>query len=447
MQIYKILTLRVLASIVGLTLLVQTSHATSLMEAHRLARENDRQWRHAQARHLESREFIPQARSQLLPSVSMSASESRINQQLTTGDFIRPEQKYPSSTRAVTMRQPLLMTRQLDGLNQAEARARQADMNLFEEEQQLTFRLAESYFNHLQSLDRKAALDAQKAFVMARLDAATAALRAGQGTRNDVDDANAELDRLRAQEIQIELSTQLTRRQLEIIVGRPLQGIRVLRVGGFKPDQLPVRPLEELMATALASNRTLLAAREDVDIARAALSQIAKGHLPSLDLVVQISQGTGENQFFASTSTRTRSVALQMALPIYSGGLIQSQERQALAKLKQAEEKAEQIADSLRVQVQTEHDGVRQKVALMAALQTAARSAEQALASSQKGQLAGVRSTLDILRADSQRSQVRLELAQVRYDLLKTWLKLKGLEGNLGEQELTLINALMDLSD
>lgn len=444
MQSYTKLSMRILAVMVSLTLVVQASHATSLLEAYSLARESDRQWRYAKARHLESREFISQARSQLLPAVSVSVSESLVNQQLTTGNVSYPEQKYPSSARAITMRQPLLMTRQLDGLSQAEARARQGDMNLLEEEQQLTLRLANAYFNYLLSLDSKAALDAQKAFVTARLEAAAAALRAGQGTRNDVDDATAELDRLRAQEIQLEQSSQHTRRQLEIITGHPLQEIRALRITGFNTDTLLVRPLEDVMVTALASNRSLLAAREDVEIARAALSQIAKGHLPTLDLVVQVSQGTGENQFFATTTSRIRSVALQFALPIYSGGLVQSQERQAAAKLIQAEEQVEGIANTLRVQVQTEHDGVRHKVALLTALQTAARSAEQALLSSQKGQMAGVRSTLDILRADSQRSQVRLELAQARYDLLKTWLKLKGLEGNLGEQELGLINALMD---
>jgi protease secretion system outer membrane protein len=444
MQSYVMPTLRVLVVMVSLNLYAQASHATNLMEAYRLARESDRQWRYAQARHLESREFIPQARSQLLPAVSVNASESRNNQQLTTGNVSRPEQKYPSSTRAVTMRQPLLITRQLDGLSQAEARARQADMNLLEEEQQLTLRLVDAYFNHLLSLDRKAALDAQKAFVTARLEAAIAALRAGQGTRNDVDDATAELDRLRANEIQVEQSTQLTRRQLEIITGRPLQEIRPLRTAGFNTDTLLVRSLEDVMVAALTSNRSLLAAREDVKIARASLSQIAKGHLPTLDLVVQANQGTGENQFFATTTSRNRSIALQFALPIYSGGLVQSQERQAAAKLTQAEEQVEGIANTLRVQIQTEHDGLRHKVALLTALQTAARSAEQALLSSQKGQIAGVRSTLDILRADSQRSQVKLELAQARYDLLKTWLKLKGLEGNLGEQELALINALID---
>ncbi len=437
-------SLRIVALSATLACLAQAGQAASLFEAYRMARENDRQWRFAQARHLESREFVPQARSQLLPVVGVNASELSQTQQLTTAGVSRPEQQYPTSTRALTLRQPLLIARQLDGLRLAQARELQGDMNLLEEEQQLALRLADAYFNHLLSLDRKTALDAQKTFVMARLEAVTAALRSGQGTRTDVDEAAAELDRLRAQEIQLEQAARLTRRQLEIITGRPLEQVRPLGGAQFNADAFPLGPLDEVLAAALASNKALLAAGQEVEITRAALRQSSKGHLPTLDLVAQVNQGTGENQFFATTTNRSRSIGVQFALPLYSGGLTQSQVRQASAKLVQAEEQFESIANTLRVQVQTEHDGVRRGAALLVALQTAAKSAEQALLSSQKGQQAGVRTTLDVLRADSQRSQVRLELAQARYDLLRAWLKLRSLEGKLGEQALQQVSALMD---
>lgn len=437
-------SLRIVALSATLACLVQAGYAASLFEAYRMARENDRQWRLAQARHLESREFVPQARSQMLPAVGVSGTQLTQAQQLTTAGVSRPEQQYPTSTRALTLRQPLLIARQLDGLRQAQARELQGDMNLLEEKQQLALRLADAYFNHLLSLDTKAALDAQKTFVMARLEAVTAALRSGQGTRTDVDEAAAELDRLRAQEIQLEQAVRLTRRQLEIITGRPLEQVQPFGSTLFSVSALPLGPLDEVMASALASNQSLLAAGQEVEISRAALSQSAKGHLPTLDLLAQVNQGTGENQFFATTTTRSRSVGVQFSLPIYSGGMTQSQVRQASAKLAQAEEQLESIANALRVQVQTEHDGVRRGVALLAALQTAAQSAEQALLSSQKGQQAGVRTTLDVLRADSQRSQVRLELAQARYDMVRAWLKLRSLEGKLGEQDLQQVSELMD---
>ncbi|MFM8865364.1 MAG: TolC family protein, partial [Limnohabitans sp.] len=145
-------SLRIVALSATLACLAQAGQAASLFEAYRMARENDRQWRFAQARHLESREFVPQARSQLLPVVGVNASELSQTQQLTTAGVSRPEQQYPTSTRALTLRQPLLIARQLDGLRLAQARELQGDMNLLEEEQQLALRLADAYFNHLLSL-------------------------------------------------------------------------------------------------------------------------------------------------------------------------------------------------------------------------------------------------------------------------------------------------------
>ncbi len=415
------------------------AHAVDLQEAYRLARDNDRQWRVARARFDESREFRPQALAQMLPQVSAGASESRVRQELSTAGIPSPEQRYPSSTRSITMRQPVMVARQLAGLEQAQARERQGEFNLREEEHQLAVRVTTAYLEWLLSHDRRRALQAQKAFVTARLDAVKAMMRAGQGTRTDVDEATAELDRLRAQEIQAEQAVALSRRKLENLIGRDAGDPAALRLERITPQSFPLPPLDQAVSQALANNAGLRGAREEVEMARAALRAAGRAHLPSLDLVAQYSNSTGENSYFASTANRNLSVGLQMQVPIYSGGLISSQERQALARQTQAEEQFEFQQNAIRVQAQTEHHAVNQGLALVTALQTAVASAEQALLSSQKGQQAGVRTNLDILRAESQRWQTQLELAEARYQLVAAWTRLQGLMGALGSDDFAKI--------
>ena len=415
------------------------AQAVDLQEAYRLARDNDRQWRVARARFEESREYRPQALAQMLPQVTAGASESRVRQELSTAGVTAPEQRYPSSTRSVTMRQPIIVARQLAGLEQADARARQGEFNLREEEHQLAVRVTSAYLEWLLSNDRRRALEAQKTFVTARLEGVKAMMRAGQGTRTDVDEATAELDRLRAQEIQAAQAVALNRRKLENLIGREAGDPAALRLERITPQSFPLLPLEETVQQSLANNAGLRGAREEVEMARAGLRAASKAHLPSLDLVAQYSNSTGENSYFASTGNRNLSVGVQLQMPIFSGGMISSQERQALARQTQAEEQFEYQQNAIRVQVQTEHHAVNQGLALVSALQTAVASAEQALLSSQKGQQAGVRTNLDILRAESQRWQTQVELAEARYQLVASWTRLQGLMGTLGADDFAKI--------
>lgn len=65
----------------------------------------------------------------------------------------------------------------------------------------------------------------------------------------------------------------------------------------------------------------------------------------------------------------------------------------------------------------------------IAALEQAVRSAEQALQSSRKSFLAGVRTSVDVLNAEQQRTMVMRDLAQARYMYLLSRIRLQALVG------------------
>jgi len=207
---------------------------------------------------------------------------------------------------------------------------------------------------------------------------------------------------------------------------------------------LSLPDLEQALQRSVEHNPRLLAAKQDMLSAEALLKQADSGHLPSLDLVAQTVRSTGENSFFSSTTNRNSSVGIQFSLPVFTGGAISSAVRQALVRLNQANETHESVANGVRVQANTEYNAVRQGVALVGALQTALISAEQALLSSRKGQQAGVRTLLDVLRAESQRYQVQVELAQARYDLISAWFRLQALAGGLTHESIIGLNSLFD---
>lgn len=64
----------------------------------------------------------------------------------------------------------------------------------------------------------------------AALDIARKALAAGSGTRTDIDEAQAKLDMTQAQELQARQNLDFTKRQLEVLISRPVDKLEPLNV-------------------------------------------------------------------------------------------------------------------------------------------------------------------------------------------------------------------------
>ena len=87
----------------------------------------------------------------------------------------------------------------------------------------------------------------------------------------------------------------------------------------------------------------------------------------------------------------------------------------------------------LGVRVHTEYNAITEGIDRIRALEVAARSADVALDSARKSVLAGVRSSLDVLNAQQQKMQVLRDLAQARYGLLLSRVRLLSLVGRIDE--------------
>ncbi len=402
-----------------------------LSALHEMARKNDPQWLLANAKFRESQEYLPQAYSQLLPNVSFTNNSNQVVQQLTSGTTLGPEQTYPSRSRVISLRQSLLRTRQISGVFSARAQSEQAEYFLKDESQQLAQRVVDAYLNLLLASDRKALLDSQKELVNTRLKSAIAGLLAGQGIRTDVDEAKAEISKIVADEIQVNQAISVAKMQLELISGTAVKTLQPLLLSKFKTFAFSVASTEELFDKATQGNPKLLAQKLDIEIAEYMIKQAQSGHHPTLDLTAQFNQTSGESSYFISTKNNSRIVGLQLTVPLYSGGLINSQVRQAFAKLEQAQEQLAFISNNLRVQIHKESSAVQEGLKRTEAFEVAVESARQVVVSNQKGVIAGTRTEFDVMKTMNQLVQVQLDLSRSRYELISSWIKLNALVGSL----------------
>jgi outer membrane protein TolC len=178
------------------------------------------------------------------------------------------------------------------------------------------------------------------------------------------------------------------------------------------------------------------AARQDIDRAKA-------GHLPTLDAVAQWSRSQSESVTNTQSRYDNASYGLQLNVPLFAGGYVSSQVRQAIAGQERAEQALEAGRRDLGVRVHKEFRGVTEGVPRIKALEQALRSADQLVLSSQKSFQAGSRTVLDVLNAEQQRVSVMLDLAQARYVYLIAHIRLLALVGGADTEAMVAANQVL----
>ncbi|MBI2287162.1 MAG: TolC family protein, partial [Nitrosomonadales bacterium] len=165
------------------------------------------------------------------------------------------------------------------------------------------------------------------------------------------------------------------------------------------------------------------------------------GHYPTVDLVANYSQNNANGGSFGVGSDNTsKSVGVQLNLPLFQGGAVNSKWREAEANRERAIQELENTRRSVALQTRQAYLGVVSGIAQVKALQQALTSSESVLEASKLGQEVGVRTNLDVLNAQQQLYATRRDLYQAEYNYLISRLRLKAAVGSLGEEELNKIN-------
>ena len=324
---------------------------------------------------------------------------------------------------------------------QAKSLVEEVEANLDRELQNLVVRVAGAYFETLMADEQLDLVLAQKKTYTALVDASQKAILAGSGTRTDVDDAKARLDMAVAQELEARQNQDLTRRQMQLLINQPIDQIAKLNVTALKLSAPNPASLDEWTRKAEQASPEIKALQARLEAARREVSKAQAGHLPTLDAVAQWSNSGSENITRVNSRYENKSIGLQLNIPLYAGGYIDSTTRQAVAEQTRAEESLEALRRDLGVRVHKEYRGVSEGVMRVRALEQAVRSAELMMQSTQMSFKAGSRTQLDVLNAQQQFTLALRDLAQARFVYLMSKVKLASLAGDDALSSVDEINA------
>jgi outer membrane protein/protease secretion system outer membrane protein len=426
---------------------VDANAPLTLLQAWQVARVNDPGLRAARAALASSRERVPQARAQLLPQVQLGvtrlANDLSRDGQNSAQQALQIFDRYPSANDTLSLRQPLVRMQQVVGVQQAKSIEAEAQAIYAGEEQSFSVRVVGSYLEILLAQDNLALLEAQRVFLQSALSAARRGLAGGVGTRTDVDAAQARLDLNRAQLLQARQQLEFARRQLQAWVSRPFGNVVGVDGQRLKRMNAAEFSLEEWLRRAEGNAPEMRRLRAQRESMGHELNKARAGHLPTLDFIAQVQRSRSENTLSPQSRYQNTSVGVQLNVPLYSGGSVNSVTRQVSAEVERLNEALEALKADIGVRVHREYRTVTEGVARIEALEMAVRSAEVALDSARKSAAAGVRTQVDILNAEQALSQSLRDLNESRYVMLAALVRLQSLAGESDESLFARLNGLL----
>lgn len=421
------------ATILVTSLLCVPTWSLDLVQAYEAALAQDSTIRAVRASNLGRQERLPQARSQLMPNIALSASRNKNDLQSTAANFLgtptTTESNYASSNTSLTLRQPLFRKYQWADVEQAQFQIDDANAVLERELQSVAVRVSSAYFEALQAHEQLALIQTQKTAFTTQLAAARKRFEGGSGTRTDIDEAQAALDMNAAQELEARQNISFTLRQLQVLVGSPVEALATLEPSKMALDNPVPNRVEDWIERALAQSPEIQSLQAQLESARVDVTKAQSGHYPTVDAIAQWSRSESENTTNVNSSYTNRTIGLQVNVPIFAGGYVNSSVRQALAEQDRASYALEAMRRDVEIRVHKEFRGITEGVLRVRALEQAVRSAEQVTLSNRRSFEAGSRTLMDALNAEQQRALAQRDLMQARLVFMISRVKLNALTG------------------
>jgi TolC family type I secretion outer membrane protein len=371
-------------------------------------------------------EGVPQALSNWRPTVTLSgdAGYEKVD---TTSSSVR----HPKSVE-LTVSQPIYRGgRTVNETRQAEQDVLAGRARLHSREQGVLLSATSAYMAVVRDEAVLRLNRANEQRVARQLQATQDRFRVGEITRTDVAQAEARLARARADRI-----------QAEGVVLNSREAYR--RVIGVAPGKL-AKPKIKLALPANADESRTLGRDNNPDVVNARHREAAARHevrrirgelLPSVNLRGSLStehetSGSGSNR-------RTAEVVAELTVPLYQKGSVYSRVREARQVLSQ---RAEDLETARRVAIEaaaSAWNSLQTARAAVRSFQAEVRANEIALDGVQREALVGSRTVLDVLDAEQELLDAKVNLVRSERDELVARFELKSAVGGLTALELKL---------
>lgn len=431
--------------------LVVPAFAVDLMDIYEQAVENDPDFKNAFDVFQSNKENIAIARSVLYPQLSVTAGAGRNLQHIETQSqqgFLMTEGTFSSYQWTAQLTQALLNVQAWMSLKQAKAGVKAAHATFNDAAQQLMLRTSQAYFDVLLASDTLKFAEAKKRANKRQLDQAQQRFKVGLDAITSVYEAKAAYDQSVAEVIQAKNNRTNQRENLRKLtnhVYKKLSPLRNSRIPLIRPEP---DNIDDWVASGLRQNFLLLAAKFNFQASRDNIRVQNSGHFPTINIQSNATDTrnlTGSNGgFFAPQRNISANLSVAVSLPVFQGGLVEANVRQAKYDYKAAGEQLEKTHRDVIVNSRIAFNTIIDGISKVKADRETVVSQRQSLESTEAQFQVGTRTMVDVVNAQQRLFNAQRELATNQYGLINAMLNLKYLAGSLNVNDLELVNSWLN---
>jgi outer membrane protein len=435
--------------IIAITTALSSTYAQAddLLTVYQQALLNDPVVLKSQAQFMIVQEDIVQARATLLPQITASGGYTSGEQEFVGNDDITINtQEADSLTYGANLNMQLYHHDSWLRLGNAEKAAHQSDLTYQVAKQDLIIRVTTAYFDLLSAKDDLVFATAEKDAIARQLEQTKQRNAVGLTAITDVYETQAQFDGAVTEEIRAQNTIYQREEALRVITDSYPTNVSILNTDRFSTSTPVPNSADEWQAIAEAKNLDLITAKVGIDIAQDNIDIARAGHYPTLDFAANYN-GKDDDKAINSLPSADLpavdgySLGVQLNVPIYSGGAIQSSVRKAQQNFVLASQDLSLTHRNVVSTTRNSYNTVIAGISAIRALEQSVLSAEKALEATEAGFEVGTRTIVDVLDSTKNLYNAKRNLSTSRYLYINNVLLLKREAGTITEDDLTAINS------
>ena len=431
---------------IALSLAVSSAQAESLKEIYELALQNDPIYKAAIANKKIGAEYDNLGLAALLPQISLSGSYSDGSTNTQTGTAAKVESDTESTTYNANLSQVIFDWSKFQSYSGSKARTAASVAQFGADQQDLIVRVAQAYLEVLRAYENLETASAEERALQRRFEQVQQRFDVGLIAITDVHESRAAYDSSVARRLESEGNLGIAFEALEVLSGRPHSEVLSLS------DAFPVKGPEpsargEWVNFAMANNLDLKVSEYNAKAAKASSNSARAKHLPTVSGTASYRDSDSDsatgNAAAINTQTDGTSVGISVSMPLFSGGSVSSQRRQALEQYHVAHEQYVLKKRNTIQDARSQHLKVVTGVAQVEARRQAIVSAQSALDATQAGYEVGTRNIVDVLNTQNTLYSAKRNYTSARIDYILNTLRLHRVAGTLTAQDISKLDAYL----
>ncbi|MDQ7002580.1 MAG: TolC family protein [Ghiorsea sp.] len=419
--------------------------APNLNAAVALALEHTPSLQAAQAARDASVEDVSLGRAWLLPSVVVTGSLTRINQDFNYNKpsaFLSPTVRNREQDYGIRISQPLFDVAKWAMYKQGSISAATGEVKLAIQRQRTILEASAAWLDVMRAQAAYAAAIASEKAMDRLATQAKAAFDVGTAAVNDSLSASSRRDLAKAGRIRAGQVLAQAKARLNSLVGKPLD-VSVALHQDIKPLHAMPDALKIWEQRAEVNALGVRLSSQGIAIADAAHLQAVGTAMPNVQLVAGWNHNKSSDSTFGGSTVKAAYIGVELSMPLYAGGATWAKARKSSKQKLQAEFNLAEAKRTARLEARQAWLSVRTTAAEVAALDAALNSAKVEKDAMQVSFEVGLRTMTEALDAQERFASAQQRYADVVARHAMAYLQLMAATGDLNNTSVAMVNTTL----